>query len=122
MRRDGDNAHLMHSLERQFFRYVIRQIDYTEGKVEVAGKRKNNISVVLTKNESELVEQFCHNHNIEDGDVRKRQLKYYLKKWFWIYEYEVVIDIIPLRYLDLIPERVIDKLYTSCSINIEALK
>lgn len=121
MYREHDNTHLMHSLERQFFRFVIRQIDYER---TVIGE--NSMIVGMRMPIEEMINIFCKRKE-KDPKIKRKQLLYYVKKWGFIfltqdrkYEYDcMVLEFIPTQYLELIPARVKSKLY---KLNIKVEK
>ena len=60
MYRENDNSHLIHSLERQFFRFVMKQIDYRSFDVFKSYFSSNTLgSVMTTMTVEELIMTFC---------------------------------------------------------------
>lgn len=96
----------MKTLERQFFRYCIRQLDYNALSED---------KLVLRVDMKIIAKEFSVKKNCNYG-----QLLYYLGKWasYGMYEYEISLDLgwfngihtFPSRYISIIPERVISKL------------
>lgn len=104
----------MKTLERQFFRYLMRQIDY---------RGSNKDILLFIKPIDKIIIDFCNKKN-----CNKKQLLYYLNKWCsygmynYMYQYTVInsklgwfnnLNCMPDRYLDIIPNRVISKLKRS---------
>lgn len=97
----------MKTLERQFFRYVMRQINYDELEYNIDfckfRKPMRNIA----------------NDFMEKKNCSYKQLVYYMDKWsrYGFYDYGISLDLghieynkIPDRYKSIIPERVISKI------------
>ena len=110
MYREHDNTHLIHSLERQFFRFVIRQINYNS-------INSNTLAAGMLMPMEQIVDIFCKRKGL-DPEIKRKQLLFYLKKWYFVRskssEWErnyISLEKIPVRYIQLIPERVKTKLY-----------
>lgn len=97
----------MKTLERQFFRYLMRQINYDELEynIDFCKFRKPIRNIA--------------NNFIEKKDCSYKQLVYYMNKWsrYGFYVYGTILDLgfieynkIPDRYKSIIPERVISKI------------
>lgn len=127
MYRENDNSHLMHSLERQFFRFVMKQIDYKSFDVFNPYFSSNTPlgSVMTTMTVEELIMAFCKKKGM-DPEVKGKQLLFYMRKWPFLLNpvdpYKnnhdkvfIALNKIPRRYKDIIPERVIGKLISNSS-------
>lgn len=96
----------MKTLERQFFRHMIRQIDYRES---------TRFILVTIKPIRFIMSDFCNKKNCD-----YKQLLYYLDKWsrYGMYDYGVALDLgwfgdvnkYPFRYREIIPARVKSKM------------
>lgn len=110
------NSNDMHVEERQFFKYVCKQINYV--------KTKDPVNVLFKEKFYEIFESFSIQNNIS-----KKILLTYVKKWekigflerekYCTYFGTLTFNLykMPLRYLCLFPNRVISKLQRISNIN-----
>ena len=120
MKRDRIRSNDIKPEERKFFRYLIRQIDYSD---DISIRTKNGTV------------RYHANRFSEKYNIPYKQLMYYLEKWSYIgfYDYGVSLDLgwfcnigaLILRYeykfitySDIVPNRVRRLYLANCTSNL----
>ena len=110
--------YIMKQNERQFFRFLCKQIDYKNIKMMPHGY----LQLPFIKPMGELITQFATKKN-----VAEKQLRYYLSKWFFYEDdFETFAisqhDQFPKEYQIIVPERTMWKIRQAIMLNKKPTK